>query len=420
MSKKVLELQQKRGQVVTQMKTIVDAAEAEDRGLTAEERGQWDGMNKDVEQLEERIKTVELSESRYTEMNDAVANALPKGDTGGQAPEDRSHEGPTLESSFNAYMRFGMQSLSKEERAILMPHKQELNEAERRALAAGTDTAGGYTVPEGFAGFITDGMKAFGGIRDVSTVLTTESGNPLPFPENDDTGNSGALLAENTGDTENDLTFGVETLGAHKYTSRIIRVPVELMQDSAFDLEAYLSGKFGERLGRATSAHYGIGTGVGQPQGLSVGASAGPTTASGTAITYGELIDLKHSVDPAYRANARYVMNDNSLRAIKGLLDSAGRPLFIPDPAAAGAGTIDGDDYVIDQSMPALAVNNRAIVYGDISKYYIRDVAGFSLARLAERYAEFHQVGFIAFMRTDARLIDAGAGSVKALVQAAV
>lgn len=412
---KLVKLQEERAKLVTDMRGMVDAAEKDDRGLSAEERSQWDTMNADVDALEQRMKDVEQSESRFNELNDMVVNKLPSQDTdGGQ--EERA-EGPTMESAFDAYTRFGMQSLSVEERAILLPHQQAFTESEKRALAAGTDTAGGYTVPEGFAGFITDGMKAYGGIRDVSTVITTDSGNPLPFPTNDDTSNSGALLAENVADSEQDLTFGVIPLGAHKYTSRIIRVPVELLQDSAFNLDQYLAGKFAERLGRATSAHYATGTGTGQPNGLMVGAAAGVTAASATAITYGELLSLKHSVDPAYRAGARFGMNDTTLLAVKKLLDSAGRPLFIPDPSAAAAGTIDGDQYFIDQGIASIATGARSVVYGDMSKYHIRDVRGFSMVRLNERYAENHQVGFIAFMRTDANLIDAGAGAVKVLTQ---
>ena len=137
----------------------------------------------------------------------------------------------------------------------------------------------------------------------------------------------------------------------------------------------------------------------------------GTTTAVNTAITYPELLDLKHSVDPAYRQNGMgsWAFNDNTLKYLKGLLDSEGRPLWLPSIAGATPATLDGDTYVVDQAFPSIGASAEPMAYGDMSEYYIRMVKGFTMIRLVERYAEYHQVGFIAHLRTDSNLMDVAA-----------
>jgi HK97 family phage major capsid protein len=290
--------------------------------------------------------------------------------------------------------------------------------AEMRAQATATDAAGGYLVPEDWASSIESAMLAYGGIRNRATVIRTSSGNPLHMPTDNDTSNAGSILAENTQDSEQDVVFSELILNSYKYTSNIIRVSVELLQDNAFNLETFLQQKFAERLGRATAAHYATGTGTAQPNGLFTAATSGKTTATNSAITYAELIDLKHSVDPAYRGNAAWVMNDSTLAVIKKLLDGNSRPLWNPSVEMGNPGTFDGDAIVIDQGAPSIATTTTPIAYGDLSKYIIRDSSGISMTRLVERYADFHQVGFLAIMRTDGDLLDAGSNPVKVMTMA--
>jgi HK97 family phage major capsid protein len=281
-----------------------------------------------------------------------------------------------------------------------------------------TASEGGYTIPEGFQNNIWSAMGAYGGIRTAATVISTATGNPLPFITNDDTGNVGALLAENVADSEQDTVFGEIILNAWSYTSKIIRVSQQLLQDNAVNLESYLGGMFAERLGRATAAHYATGDGASKPNGLMTAAAAGITAGSATAVTYLELLDLKHSVDPAHRLNATWAFNDTTFKALKKLVDADGRPLWSPELTTDAPATLDGDRYVIDQGIASMTTGNKTIAYGDLSKYHIRDVLGITMARLVERYAEFHQVGFVAILRTDADLIDAGSNPVKVLTQA--
>lgn len=406
MDVKTKELKERRAALASQMREMHEKAETEDRGFTPEERESWDSMTSDIETLDGRI---EDSQRAYA-IGDLPDDVRQQIDTGEQVSTDDVTE--ERNSAFEALLRSGESG----ESGLSAEHRNVLREM--RAQSVGTDSAGGYTVPEGFQSQIWQAMLAFGGIRNAATVIQTSTGNNLPFITNDDTGNVGALLAENAADSEQDTVFGETVLGAYKYTSKIVRVSKELLQDNAVNLEQHLAMIFAERLGRATAAHYATGTGSGQPNGLVTASTLGKTAASATAITYAELIDLKHSVDPAHRINATWAFNDTTFKAIKSLLDGDSRPLWQPDIAGVVPATIDGDRFVIDQGIPAMTTGLKSVVYGDLSKYYIRDVLTFDLTRLVERYAEYHQVGFVAIMRTDADLIDAGSNPVKHLIQA--
>lgn len=288
------------------------------------------------------------------------------------------------------------------------------------AQSVGTDAAGGYTVPEGFLPNLERALLDYGGVRQAATILRTATGNSLPMPDMNDTGNTGALLAENTQDTEQDITFGVTTLDAYKYTSKIIRVSKELEQDSAFNIGTEIGSAAGIRLGRIFNTHGTTGTGSSQPNGIVTASTAGKTAASATAITHDELLDLKHSVDPAYRRGgmSSWMFNDATLLALKKLKDADNRPLWQAGIAVGDPDRLDGDTFIINQDMASIATGNKTVLYGCLSKFYCREVLGVTLVRMVERYADFHQTGYVAIMRFDADLRDAGTNPVKHLVQA--
>ena len=228
------------------------------------------------------------------------------------------------------------------------------------------------------------------------------------WPTNDDTGNKGEIVGENQQVGETQFEFGQVTLGAYKYSSKIVRISIELLQDSAFGLDQFVARKFGQRLGRITSEHYATGTGNGQPHGLMVAAKVGHTGSSATEVTYQDYLRLKHSIDPAYRqsGSGRWVMNDALLLKAKEMLDGNNRPLWKPSMADGTPSLIDGDPYVIDQGVAAPGAGKIALGYGDISEYLIRDVMGMQLHRLIEKYIDYGQIGFLAFMRTNSAQMD--------------
>ena len=308
-----------------------------------------------------------------------------------------------------------------EDRELLMSRAESLT-PEQRAMSVGTDSAGGYTVPEGFYNQLTEAMKAFGGMRaSRATVLTTASGAPIPFTTANDTGNTGAILGENTQVAEQDSTFGTVNIGAYMYTSKLVRVSLQLIQDSAFNLEAYLATMLGTRIARITNTHFTTGDDDSKPNGIVTASTAGKPGASGqvATVTYADLVDLQHSVDPSYRTGAEWMFHDSTLKALKKLVDGESRPLWAPGIAVREPDTILSHPYVINQDMPVMEASAKSILFGDLSKYLIRDVTGAQLLVLRERYADYLQVGFLAFSRHDGDLIDAGTNPVKHYVNAA-
>lgn len=410
MRKKLKDLRFKQNQIAQSMRDMVTAAENEERGLTDEERGIYDTKMGEYDSLQERIGNLEgivdlasidpgkLDSEEARKLLSQSDGDLDAGDLDSDQEDRAGAFGRLLRSSEN-----GLQGLSDSDR-------KHLRELAVRAMAAGTGSAGGYTVPQGFGDQVFETMKMYGGIMRRCEVLDTASGNDLPYPTLDDTSNIGALLAENVEDSEQDVAFGQKILEAHKYTSKIVRVSIELLQDSGIPIEAVLTRLLGARIGRAASVHYATGSGSGQPEGLFTAAATGKTAAAADEITYMELLDLEHSIDPAYRMlNPVWVMNDASLKSVRQLVDGNSIPLWQPRIADRAPATINGFEYEIDQASPAMTTGLKPIAFGDLKQFFVRRVLDVTLSRLVERYAEFHQVGFVSIARTDSGLMDTSA-----------
>lgn len=386
------------------MQEIRERAEAENRDMTAEERRQWDQLEAELNEASGDIERFER-ELRFG-AHDAQRHSggAPQGEQADGDDPERRHE-----AAFNAYLRRGFAALSPEERDILQGHRSDIDV---RAQGTGTGGSGGFLVPEGFRATLTETLKAYGGLMNVATTITTSTGEDLPWPTNDDTGNEGEFIGENTAAPEQDFVFGQRKLGAYIVTSKLVKVPVPLLQDSAFDLETWLPRKLGERIGRRTARAWTVGTGVNEPAGIVEGVPVGKTGGDGqtTSITYEDLIDVEHSVDPAYRTRGRYVLHDQLLKVIRKLTDGDGRPLWTPVPAPGFPATINGFPYTIDNSMPEPGPSAKPLVFGDLeAAYVIRTVAGVATLRLAERFAEAWQVAFVAFVRVDGMVQDPAA-----------
>mgnify|MGYP000886339313 FL=1 len=193
------------------------------------------------------------------------------------------------------------------------------------------------------------------------------------------------------------------------------------MQDSFIDIETYIQGLLAMRLGRITNTHYTVGTGSGQPRGVVVGAASGKvgTTGQTTTVTYDDLVDLEHSVNRAYRLNpgVAWMMADSSLKVVRKVKDTSGRPIFVPgyDVNIPGGApdTLLGRRIIINDDVAAMAANAKSILFGDFKKYVIRKVMDFTIFRMTDSaFTLLGQVGFVAFRREGGNLIDAG-GAVK-------
>lgn len=403
MSAQLTRLVDEQNTVWKRMQDIQSASE--NRDMTAEERSNWDEaearltvVSGDIERLNRMAALEKIDRGQIV-----TATAEPEG----RGDLDAEEKAKRYSDAFGQYARHGMNDLSNEQRQLLMGRFAEV-----RAQGTSPDTAGGYLVPDEFRNVMTETMKAYGGILNLANVITTSTGNDLTWPTNDDTGNEGALLAENTAVTGQDVTVGGRTLKAYTYTSKQVKVSFQLLQDSVFNLEGWLPVKLGERIGRAVAGHFATGTGIDQPEGITTNITVGKqgTTGQTTSIIYDDLVDLEHSVDMAYRGNARYLMNDSMLKAIRKLKDTQNRPLWVPIPAPGFPSTINGFAYSIDNKMPSPGASNKTIVFGDIAKgYTIRQVQGVQMLRLSERYADSLQVGFLGFARFDGMVDDTSA-----------
>ncbi|WP_344492035.1 phage major capsid protein [Streptomyces enissocaesilis] len=378
----------------------------DDSPLSAEDRTAWEAALAEVETLSQEIETEErharLSAVDYSQV------VAPGADTE-EAEEDRARHGGeegviAYSNAWRSWLRDGTQDLSSQERNVL--RTGWVDGKELRAQGVATGAAGGYVVPPEFRAKMVETMKFYGAMRQVSEVITTESGVTLPWPTNDDTGNVGAILAENTQVTEQDVTLGQQDIGAYMYTSKLVRVSLQLLQDSVLDFESWLARKLGERIGRIQNTHFTTGTGTAQPEGVQTNAVIGKTGGTGqtTSVTYDDLIDLVHSVDPAYRNSGRvqFMWSDGTLGSVRKLKDSQNRPLWQPSVQEGVPDKVLGYDYIVNQDMPAMAANAKSVLFGDFfAGYLIRDVSDIQTLRLAERYADFLQVGFLAFSRAD-------------------
>lgn len=413
-------LRERRANIHTEAVALLDKAEAEDRNLTEEEDQSFQAMHRDMDELLARAERLERAHDDDVQLRDNLNGWTPEGEDrgrggdggGGAAGGDQA---AAEARAFNAWMRHGMEGLDPEQRQLMVARHAQLT-PEQRAQTV-TTSGGGYLIPQGFRQVLEDALLQFDGVRGSrATVLRTATGNDLPMPTANDTGNKGEIISINTQHNTQDVAFGQTTLNAYMYSSKIVLVPVQLLQDSAFDLDAWLPMKLGERIGRIQADHHTTGTGSGQPNGVVTASTAGKTAASSSAVTHDELLDLKHSVDPAYRQAAEWMFNDATLLVLKKLKDDDNRPLWAPGIAVREPDMLDGDPFQVNQSMPSMEASAKSILYGDFSKYMIRDVTDVQLLRLTERYADYLQVGFLAFQRNDADLLDAGTYPIKHLI----
>lgn len=411
---------------------------------TPEVRMEFRRLDEKQEELLRQIQEEENTEIRTAKVQEIAERELRAGLENEPQREYRK--------AFGTYLRRGLGGMNEEGRAIMSrpEYRTDDTAASQWGRVTGqtytggnlqgssttSGVAGGFLVPAGFQYEIDTATKYFAPLMDGSAVRTIESsgGGLLPFPTSNDTTNTAAVLADAVQDSEVGVPFGVVNFGAYKYSSRIVRVSVELLQDSAINLESYLAEIFGVRFGRGLEPAFTTGSGVSSPTGLItavLASGATPVVGQGSNANDGQgspaystigsndLIALEHSVDPSYRRGAKYMLHDSSLKVIKQLLDKYGRPIWVPGLASKSPDTILGYPYVINQSMatPVASTNPATVAFGDFQKYVIRKVKDMSVLRLNERYADYGQVGFIAFMRVDGNLVDAGTHPINVLQQ---
>lgn len=431
---------------------------------TAEDRTAWDAVNKEYDDAaaavtarDEELKSSEAVQKRLKQIEDEQRQVT--GDRRIGPDEERRREMDVERQSkidhralaLQAWMRAdaGMEitqehrdacrklGINPGSREIALPDYATYNtkpafmsrgRQQQREFRVGLDVAtsgaGQETIPQGFMAELEAVTLEYAHVRQVCRVIRTATGNAMPWPKVDDTGNTGVLLNEATSfGTSVDPTFSAVTFNAYKYSSKPVFVSYEILRDSAFNLGSLIAGMLGERLGRIEGSETTTANGSAKPLGIVAAAGTGVTSANATVITPDELIDLVHSVDPSnrYGASVGFMFHDTFLKYCRKFKDANGQYLWAPGMMAGEQDTLYGYPVAINQAMEPLVSNlpvtaKKHVLFGDFSKYVIRDVATPRFRRLDERYADTDQVAFIAFKELDADTIKASA--LKVLLQA--
>ena len=413
-------LQEQRGRLVTQAREALDEIKTNtDNARAAELEARHDAIMADFDKVEANIAREERLAAMEARHEEARAKNRPNMSGEGKGSEEAASI--SYRDAFIKLARVGFdpQELAPEERAVIRAGVVAKIEGRAQTTTAG---AGGHTVPTELAAVVDKTMKMWGPMysEDICTVLTTSGGNPLDFPRTDDTGRATAQHAEATAITDDageDAVFTKLTLGAFAYDTEWVQVSMELMQDSAIDIEQFIGELLGERLARRVNSELTVGDGTGDPLGIVAASTLGKTAASATAFTADELIDLLHSVDPAYRASpkARWQFNDTTLASIRKLKDGNGQYIWAMGDIQNGEpGRLLGYNYSVNQACVNAATGTKPIIFGDHSKYYVRKVGAPVIGVRREYY--WPNIGLAGIIRLDGDLIQTGA--VKHLVMA--
>lgn len=421
---------EERGTLVSEARTVNDSIENEtETTRIAEAEARHDEIMAKVDALDAKIKREERTAAAETAEEERRSRQRPGSDGSAAATdlsgangEERSDE--QLQTEYRSAF-FSLMANGGDIGGVSTEHRDLLRQGfvENRTQTAGTPAAGGYTVPTTLATRIVEAMLDWGPMYDpgITDEMVTSSGNPFDIPTNDDTGNTGAALAEGADpqdDNSGDLVFGEVSLAAFTRATPWLKVSHELLQDSIFNLEQFIARKIGERLGRLANRELTIGAGgANAARGISTAAAQGKAAAAAAAIAADELIDLQHSVNAAYRRSpsCRWMFADTTLQTIRKLKDGQGNYLLqMGDVRVEAPDRVLGKPYAINDDVAPIATGNKSVLFGDFSRYTVRKVGSPLIGTVRERF--WPKVGMAGLIRFDGDLTDAGA--VKALVQA--
>ena len=385
----ILELREKRAKAWEAAKAFLDSHRNEKGVLSAEDDAAYSRMEQEITDLGKEISRLERQEAFEKELSQPVNMPLIGRPAAGSLGKEK-----TGRASDEYRQNFWNMMRSK------TPMPQVVN-----ALQIGTDSEGGYLVPDEYERTLVEALEEENVFRQLAKVIRTSSGDrKIPVVA---TKGTASWIDEEGAYLESDDSFGQVSIGAYK-VGTMIKVSEELLNDSVFDLEAYISREFARRIGAKEEEAFFTGDGSGKPLGVLAatgGAETGVTAASATAITADELIDLFYSLKAPYRRNAVWVLNDSTIKAIRKLKDNQGQYLWQPSLTAGAPDLLLGKPVRTSAYMPAIAADAKTVAFGDFSYYWIADRQGRSFKRLNELYAATGQVGFLASQRVDGKLI---------------
>ncbi|MBR0392318.1 MAG: phage major capsid protein [Oscillospiraceae bacterium] len=378
----IIEMREKRAKLWNTMEGFLDTHRNDKGVLSAEDDATYASMEQDLNDLSNEIRRMERKDAIEAELSKPVNQPIKS------APEKREPEKQGRAS--NAY---------KEDFGRHLRGKAPIH----NVLSESSDQDGGYLVPEEFENDIVTGLDAANVIRSIAKVITTQNDRKIPVAVGHSVAN---WTPENGAFTESNPTFGQKQIDAFKLTD-LIRVSVELLQDSAFPLEQYIANEFARAFGAAEEEAFCVGTGSGQPTGIFTanGGQVGVTAAANNAITADELINLVYALKSPYRRNAAFLMNDVTISAIRKLKDGNGVYLWQPSLQAGEPDKLLGYDLYTTPYAPTMAAGAYTVAFGDFQNYWIGDRAGRTVQRLNELYATNGQIGYVATERVDGKVI---------------
>lgn len=382
----IVDLRQKRNAVWESAKAFAESHKTENGTLTAEDMTTYQKFEDEVDALSAEIQRREREEARDAEFNQPANRALVREpNTNEPTDEAKGRASKAYHKAFLAMLRG---------KAVTMPM--------RNALEEGEDSEGGYLVPDEFEKTLIAALADENVMRSICHVIKTSSGDrKIPVVS---TQGTASWVDEEGAYQESDDAFGQVTLGAHKLCTTI-KVSEELINDSVFDLEAYIATEFARRIGVAEEAAFVAGNGSGKATGVTETATVGVTAAATTKITADEVMDLFYSVRAPYRKNGTWLVADSTIKAIRQLKTGEGQYLWQPALTLGSPDLLFGKPVVTSEAMPTIGAGNKAIAFGDFNYYWIADREGISFKKLVELYAATGQIGFQGKERVDGKLV---------------
>lgn len=393
---KLKALKEKRASIYTSIDELRQATDG--REMTAEEQQRWDTMLSDYDKADKAVE----AEERFMDIQRKQAEQ----EVAGRDSLLGQTVGEKYRRAFGDYLLNGASGISSESRATI----------EQRAGIAGL--SGGLIIPKTLASEIEVALKAYGGMFEAATILNTSHGSDLILPTVNDTNAKATIVSEYDQSTKRAPSFGSVVLKAYTYRTPIIPVSQELIQDSAFDLDALLSRLLADSFSRGVNEDLTTGSGTGKPTGIVTAATACTTQAAAASIKLDDIIDLIKSVNSAYARNGKFMFNRNTLWELAKIKDQTGRYIWQDSTREGTPATLFGKQYVLNDDMADIGAGNASVLFGDLTKYNIRLVQSFRVIRLNELLAEYLSIGLFGFARVDGNLLDAGTNPVKKLVHA--
>ncbi|OLS02559.1 phage major capsid protein [Tissierella creatinophila] len=384
---KIIELREKRAKLWDATKVFLDSRRNENGLLSAEDKATYEKMEADVISLGKEVERLERQAVMDLELSKPTSNAIRNN------PNKNMDDEKTGRAS-NEYKKAFWNSM-----------RNKNNIEIQNTLKIGTDSEGGYLVPDEFEKTLVEGLLEENIFRQLAKVITTSSGDrKIPVVASKGTA---SWVDEEGAIPESDDAFTQVSIGAYKLAT-MIKVSEELLNDSVFNLEGYIAQEFARRIGSKEEEAFFIGDGVGKPTGIfndTAGGELGVTAASATAITVDELLDLFYSLKSPYRKKAVFTMNDATVKLIRKLKDGNGQYLWQPSITAGEPDTILNRPVKTSSYVPVAASGTKPIAFGDFGYYWVADRQGRSFQRLNELFAATGQVGFKASQRVDGKLI---------------